>query len=144
VPSIIDELLERRWAREDRIGIGGRSIGGDIVFASILADTRLRVGASIVGSPEWTLPWLASPHRHPQRFFPVALLSQTAELDAYVPAAPVRRFHARLEPSYVSAPERNRYVEYPGVGHFLTPELDQDSRRLLAAWFGRWLSPEGE
>jgi dienelactone hydrolase len=142
VPSIIDELLERGWARPDGIGIAGRSMGGEITFASVLADRRLRAAVTVVGSPEWTLPRLDSPHHHPQRFFPVALLSQAAELDEYVPPAPIRRFHAALEPLYASAPERIRYVEYPGVGHFLTPELDQDSRRLLVGWFQRWLSPQ--
>jgi uncharacterized protein len=144
VPSIVDELLARGWARKDRLGIGGRSMGGDVVFASVLVDSRLGAAASVVGSPKWALPWPDSPHHHPQRFFPVALLSQTAELDEYVPAAPVREFHAELEPSYVRAPERNRYLEYPGVGHFLTPELNEESRRLLVAWFERWLSPHCE
>jgi prolyl oligopeptidase PreP (S9A serine peptidase family) len=35
VPSIVDDLLDRGWAREDRIGIGGRSLGGNVAYASV-------------------------------------------------------------------------------------------------------------
>ena len=31
------------------------------------------------------------------------------------------------------------YVEYQGVGHFLTPELNEENCRRLVAWFERWL-----
>ena len=65
VPSIIDDLLARGWAREDRIGVGGRSLGGNVAYASVLADTRVRAAASVVGSPEWTLPRPHSPCRTP-------------------------------------------------------------------------------
>jgi dipeptidyl aminopeptidase/acylaminoacyl peptidase len=34
---------------------------------------------------------------------------------------------------------RVEYVEYPGVGHFLTPEPNEESCRRLVAWFERWL-----
>ena len=35
--------------------------------------------------------------------------------------------------------EALEYVEYHGVGHFLTPELTEESCRRLVAWFERWL-----
>jgi hypothetical protein len=96
--------------------------------------------ASAAGRWAGTSPPRAhSPHHHPDRFFPVAILSQNAEHDEYVPAGPVRDFHARLGPWYATEPERIEYVEYPGVGHFLTPELNTDSGRRLVAWFERWL-----
>ena len=139
VPSVIDDLLARGWARQDRIGICGRSLGGNVAYAAVLADRRFRAAASIVGSPEWTLPRAHSPHHHPGRFFPAAILSQAAEFDEYVPAGPVRDFHAALEPWYATEPGRIEYVEYPGVGHFLTPELTAESCRRLVAWFQRWL-----
>jgi dienelactone hydrolase len=56
VPSVIDDLIARGWARADRVGIGGRSLGGNISYAAVLADDRVRAAVSIVGSPEWTLP----------------------------------------------------------------------------------------
>jgi hypothetical protein len=56
MPSIIDDLLDRGWARADGVGIGGRSLGGNVSCASVLADRRIRAAASVVGSPDWTLP----------------------------------------------------------------------------------------
>ena len=139
VPSIIDDLLSRDWAREDGVGISGRSLGGNVCYAAVLADTRVRAIAPIVGSPEWTLPRPHSPHHHPDRFFPAAILSQAAEFDEHCPPGPIRAFHAALKPWYTREPDRIRYVEYPGVGHFLTPELDAASCRNMVAWFERWL-----
>jgi uncharacterized protein len=139
VPAVLDDLVARGWARADRTGVCGRSLGGNISYAAVLADRRLCAAVSVVGSPEWTLPRAHSPHRHPDRFFPAAILSQNAEHDEYVPAGPVRDFHARLETWYAREPERIEYVEYPDAGHFLTPELNADSCRRLVAWFERWL-----
>lgn len=139
VQSIIDDLLSRDWAREDGVGVSGRSLGGNVCYAAVLADTRVRAIAPIVGSPEWTLPRPHSPHHHPDRFFPAAILSQAAEFDEHCPPGPIRAFHSALEPWYRQEPDRIRYVEYPGAGHFLTPELDAVSCRNMVAWFERWL-----
>jgi dienelactone hydrolase len=139
VPSIIDDLLARGWARADRVGVGGRSLGGNVAYASVLADSRVRAAVSVVGSPEWTLPRAHSPHHFPDRFFPAAVLSLAAEFDEYVPAGPIRDFHAKLQPWYEREPERSQYLEHPGVGHFLTPELNNESCRQMTAWFQRWL-----
>ncbi|HEX2822026.1 MAG TPA: alpha/beta hydrolase [Streptosporangiaceae bacterium] len=140
VPSIIDDLLARGWAREDQVGIGGRSLGGNVSYAAVLADTRVRAVAPVVGSPEWTLPRAHSPHHHPDRFFPAAVLSQAAEFDEHVPVGPIRDFHAKLAPRYAREPERIQYIEYSGVGHFLTPELNTESCQRMVAWFQRWLT----
>jgi dienelactone hydrolase len=132
------------WAPTGRIGVAGRSLGGNIAFASVLADARVRAAVSVVGSPEWTLPRPHSPHHHPDRFFPAAVLSLAAEFDEHCPPGPIKAFYAALEPRYAAEPARIRYVEYPGVGHFLTPELDEATRREMVAWFQRWLaSPAG-
>lgn len=141
VPSVIDELLARGWARADRIGIGGRSLGGCVCYAAVLADDRIRAAVSIVGSPEWTLPREHSPHHHPDGFFPAAILSLAAEFDEHSPPAHIRAFHAELEPRYAPEPGRISFVEYPAVGHFLTPELNTDARHRTTAWFVRWLGP---
>jgi uncharacterized protein len=139
VPSIIDDLLARGWARKEGVGVSGRSLGGNVCYAAVLADARVRAIAPIVGSPEWTLPRPYSPHHHPDRFFPAAVLSQAAEFDEHCPPGPIRQFHAALEPWYAREPAMIQYVEYPGVGHFLTPELDAQSRTRMVAWFDRWL-----
>jgi uncharacterized protein len=144
VPAIIDDLVARGLAPTGRVGVAGRSLGGNIAFASVLADARVRAAVSVVGSPEWTLPRPHSPHHHPDRFFPAAVLSLAAEFDEHCPPGPIKAFYAVLEPRYAAEPARIRYVEYPGVGHFLTPELDEATRREMVAWFQRWLaSPAG-
>ncbi len=139
VPAIIDDLLARNLARPNAIGVGGRSLGGNVAYAAVLADRRVRAAVSVVGSPEWTLPRQHSPHHCPERFFPAAILSQAAEFDEHSPADQIRAFHARLAPHYAAEPDRAQYVEYPGTGHFLTAELNADSRQRLVAWFTRWL-----
>lgn len=52
VPAILDDLAVRGWAWPDRAGICGRSLGGNISYAAVLADRRLRAAVSVVGSPE--------------------------------------------------------------------------------------------
>jgi dienelactone hydrolase len=140
VPSIIDDLIARGWAGPYRIGIGGRSLGGNISYAAVVADSRIGAMASVVGSPEWTLPRSHSPHHHPDRFFPAAVLSQSAELDEFVPSQPIHDFHDSLTPFYAEEPTRIAYVQYPGVGHFLTAELNTDSQRRVVTWFQKWLA----
>jgi uncharacterized protein len=140
VPSIIDDLAARGLARDGRVGIGGRSLGGNVCYAAVLADPRVVAVAPVVGSPEWTLPRAHSPHHHPGQFFPAAVLTQAAELDEHCPPGPIRAFHARLAPFYLSEPDRIVYVEYPGVGHFLTPPLNHQTSRRMVAWFRRWLA----
>lgn len=139
VPAIIDDLAARGLARADRVGVAGRSLGGNVAYASVLADDRVRAAVSVVGSPEWTLPWPDSPHHHPGRFFPAAVLSLAAEFDEHCPPGPIGTFCAALAPWYAAEPARVRYVEYPGVGHFLTPELDQMTIQEMVSWFQRWL-----
>jgi uncharacterized protein len=140
VPSIIDDLTARDLAGPGGIGIGGRSLGGNVCYAAVLADPRIVAAAPVVGSPEWTLPRAHSPHHHPDRFFPAAVLTQAAEFDEHCPPGPIRAFHARLAPFYRRGPDRIEYVEYPDVGHFLTPELNDETCRRMVAWFRRWLA----
>jgi uncharacterized protein len=140
VPSIIDDLAARGLARDDQVGIAGRSLGGNVCYAAVLADPRVVAAAPVVGSPEWTLPRAHSPHHHPDRFFPAAVLTQAAELDEHCPPGPIRTFHTRLASFYDRQPDRIEYVEYPRVGHFLTPQLNDQTCRRMVAWFQRWLA----
>ncbi|GAA5178962.1 hypothetical protein GCM10023322_07440 [Rugosimonospora acidiphila] len=144
VPVIVDELVALGWAHEGRLGITGRSMGGEVSYAAILKEPRIRAAAPMVGSPQWTLPWPDSPHLHARRFYPVPILSHSAELDESVPAHDIRDFRDRLAPLYAECPERLRYIEYPGVGHLLTPELWQEAYQRVVAWFQRWLGPAGD
>jgi dienelactone hydrolase len=139
VPAVVDELIALGLAREGRLGITGRSMGGEISYAAVLNEPRIRAAAPMVGSPEWTLPWPDSPHRHAERFYPIPILSHSAELDEFVPVRAIRSFRDRLTPLYAGNPERLCYIEYPGVGHFLTTELWDEAYQRVAAWFDRWL-----
>lgn len=139
VPAIVDALVDNGWVTEGRLGITGRSMGGEISFAAVPNEPRIRAAAPMVGSPEWTLPWPDSPHRHTERFYPVPILSHTAELDEHIPASSVRAFRDRLTPLYARSPERLRFVEYAGLGHFLTPTLWPEVYQRVVSWFERWL-----
>ena len=137
--TIVDELLKRGWVLPDRLGIAGISMGGFISYAAVVSETRLLAATPIIGSPEWSLPWPDSPHQHKDRFFPIALLSQTAAEDESVPARFAYTFHEHLTPLYATAPERLRYIEYPGVGHSLSPEVWETSTQKMVEWFQRFL-----
>ena len=113
VPLIIDALIERGWAHKERIGIAGHSFGGYVTYAAIVADKRIQVAASVVGSPEWRLPWPDSPHLQLDAFFPTAVLSQVAGKDTNVLPEFARALHSRLAEYYTQAPERLCYIEYP-------------------------------
>jgi hypothetical protein len=49
-------------------------------------------------------------------------------------------FHDSLALFYAEEPARIQYVQYPGVGHFLTAELNTDSQRRVVMWFQKWLA----
>lgn len=139
VPAVINDLIARRLADPERIGIAGWSMGGFVAYAAVVADPRIRAAVAIVGSPEWRLPWPESPHRAPERFFPTALLSQTAGQDERVPPQAAKLFHKALTPYYASDPERLRYIEYPGIGHDVPDEMADTMRQYMAEWFRRHL-----
>ncbi len=141
VPLILDALIERRWAHAERIGIAGHSFGGFVTYAAVVADRRIQVAASVVGSPEWRLPWPESPHRHLDRFFPVALLSQVGSRDTNVLPEFARALHHQLVPYYAQAPERLRYIEYPNAPHDLAAEDWEQAWNMVATWFITHLPP---
>jgi uncharacterized protein len=127
VPAILDALLHQHWAYPKQIGISGLSFGGFVSYAAVVADKRIRAAAPVVGSPQWKLPWPDSPHLHLDRFYPTALLSQTAGLDTNQPPGAVRAFHQQLAPYYVQAPERLRYIEYPNSPHDLRRQDEEEA-----------------
>ncbi|HYO54587.1 hypothetical protein [Archangium sp.] len=139
VPAVLDALVSL-GADPERLGISGVSQGGFITYRALLLDRRLRAAVALLGSPEWALPLPESPHLHPERFFPVALLSQTAGLDDVVHPRLARSFHERLEPLYAQAPERLRYREFPLSGHMMRPEDWDEAIRDAADWLIRFLS----
>lgn len=142
VPKLVQALIEAGWVQSDKLGLVGVSMGGYIAYAAALQEPRLKAVSVILGSPEWweaelpaELSGVTSPHLHPERFFPTALLSQNAGQDSSVPPHFARQFHQQLVAHYHPAPERQAYCEYPESGHFMR-EADWE-----ACWENnlRWL-----
>ncbi len=140
VPALLDALVAEHGADPARLGIGGASLGGYITYAALVEERRLRAAVPLIASPEWNLPLPASPHQHLERFFPVALFSQTAGRDEVVRSSDTRGFHARLEPFYARAPERLRYREFPESAHMMRAEDWEEATRDAVAWLVRFLS----
>jgi pimeloyl-ACP methyl ester carboxylesterase len=139
VPAILDALAETGLADPERFALFGISMGAHITYGAILAEPRLRAAVALVGSPEWRHP--GSPHRRPQDFFPVALLSITGEKDINVPPASARAFHRALEPHYRGSPERLRYLEIPDAPHLMSAEDWETAMREAVDWLTRFLGP---
>jgi uncharacterized protein len=138
VPALVDELVRRRWAIPGRIGIAGVSLGGFVAYGAAISDRRIAAAVTIAASPRWGAD-PRSPHRHPDRFHPLALLSITASSDALVPPADARALHRDMEPHYASTPERLRYVELPGESHWMSDDAWSRARGEAERWFDRFL-----
>ncbi len=139
IPRLIDTLVESGLARTDRIGLGGISMGGYIAYRAVCLEPRLKVVAPILGSPRWDVVHPDSPHLHPDRFFPTALLSQNASLDEAVPPEAARGFHRDLATLYAEAPERLAYVEHRECGHFMPEPRWIELWDQVLRWFGRFM-----
>jgi uncharacterized protein len=136
VPGILDHLCREGLADEERIGAAGVSMGGMITYGAVTLDRRIRAAVALLGTPEWPRP--ASPHLRPDRFYPTALFSITAERDETVSPDSARAFHAVLEERYRHDPERLRYVELEGSLHMMTLADWDWSIRETAAWLARF------
>jgi uncharacterized protein len=139
VPFLLTTLVERRWAHPGRIGISGFSFGGLVTYGAVVADRRIQAAAPVAASPQWKLPWPDSPHLHLDRFYPTALLSQTAGKDTNQLPSFVRGFHKRLAPYYTQAPERLRYIEYPDSPHEFPEEVREQAWNAVVSWFETFL-----
>ncbi len=138
-PRVVDALLEKGLAHEDRLGVAGWSMGGYVAYRALLEEKRFKAAVTIVASPRWQLPWPDSPHLHPAAFYPVALLSQVGSHDEVVPPAGARAFHEALEPYYAEQPERLEFVEYPGMGHHPSAAEAAEIQVRTVAWFEKHL-----
>lgn len=138
VPALLDELVRRGWAIPGRIGIAGVSLGGFVAYRAAIADRRLVAAVTIAASPRWGAD-PRSPHRHPERFHPLALLSITGGGDTLVRSADARELHRALAPRYAATPERLRYLELPGEPHWMSAEAWTLARAEAERWFGRFL-----
>jgi len=138
LPSVLEALDQRGWTRPGRLGAFGFSMGGFILFGAMSSHCAFDAAATVVASPRW-LHVPESPHERLDRFFPTPLLLQTAELDTTVPPSDARDLHQALMRRYASAPERLRYVEYPGEHHMLSEPAWRLSWAEVLDWFERFL-----
>jgi dipeptidyl aminopeptidase/acylaminoacyl peptidase len=140
VPGVIDELESKGLVHPGRLGIAGISMGGFIVYGSVYQDRRIAAAVSLIASGMWKNHGEPhSPHQFPERFFPVALLSQTAGEDTVVPAERAREFHKILQPYYQRDPERLSYVEFPEVGHVMPDREWRQAVGNMVNWFEKFL-----
>lgn len=80
-------------------------MGAFVTYAAVVADPRIQAAAAVSGSLCWKLSWSDSPHLHLDRFFPTALLSQTAANDTQVFPDGARELHTSLASYYAQASE---------------------------------------
>jgi dienelactone hydrolase len=139
LPGVISDLTSRGLARPGGLGAVGTSMGGAVLFGAMTAGCDFAAVATIVASPRW-LHCEDSPHQRLERFYPTALLIQTAGVDTTVPPADVRALHAALVSRYAPAPERLRYIEYAGEEHMLPADgAGARARAEVTDWLDRFV-----
>jgi pimeloyl-ACP methyl ester carboxylesterase len=156
LPSIIDELMARfALPATTPVGVCGWSIGGLAAFLAALDEPRITVlaGFAIPGGGVHHLrlrerskdpdesTWLARLDLlgRASELAPTPALLMHGDDDDWVDAASSRTLHAALASAYVAAPDRLRYVEYPGVAHDPCA-CAAEPRRRIAADIGAWLA----
>ena len=138
IPALLDSLEARGLSDGRRVGICGVSMGGAIAFGALAREGRLVAGVTLVSTPVWgSRP--DSPHLIPERFYPKALLVQTAGADQTVPPARIRAFVEVLRPYYQAAPERLAYLEYPGVDHLMPARIWGQMIDQAVEWLKRFV-----
>ena len=139
IPSLIDAYLQAGIIHPEKIGLMGVSMGGYIAYQAALKDKRIKAVTPILGSPHWHADYSNSPRRHPEHFFPTAILSQNAGLDLSVPPEAARKFHQVLQQYYATAPERQQYIEYPDSEHFMREADWHICWEQALAWLERFI-----
>ena len=136
---VIDSLALKSLIDVTKIGVTGISMGGYITYSALLAEPRIKAAVSILGSPKWKIESPGNPYYHPDKIFPRALLSQNAGLDKSVPAHYAREFHIALKGYYTQSPDRQKYMEYPESGHFMTESDWNICWQKSIEWFETYL-----
>jgi len=164
VSLIIDMLPARLGIATDRVGMSGVSMGGHATLLAMTMDSRIQVGAPIIGGGDYrhlmelragengcplenfatyfsdSLQKVVAkydPIHHPKRFTNRPLLMTNGEADNLVQIACNERFEAAVRPYYTNV-ERLRLSRYPGVGHAVPSEMWDEAK----AWLKRWLLDE--
>lgn len=140
VPLMIDWAI-RELGVNDRVGMGGTSMGGDISIAAAAVDHRIRVVSAVVATPDWMRPGSFEPPGEPDaaaradydRRNPLTHLDayrhrpylafQCGADDRQVPPDGAQRFVAALKPLYGPHADRLQVNLQPGKAHGFTPEM---------------------
>jgi uncharacterized protein len=152
VPAVIDWAIAK-LAVAPVVGVGGKSMGGDIAVAAAGVDQRISVVAACIATPDWLKPGsiynLSAPNRKIQaqyeRYNPLtnlnhyqhhpAITLQCGAEDVMVPPDGATRFVEKLSSRYQSSSEKLEVVLEQGVGHELTETMWRNSLN----WFRRFL-----
>jgi dienelactone hydrolase len=141
LPAVVDALARLGWSRPGRLGTCGISMGGFILFGlfgAVGARCPIDAVATLIASPRWRHV-SPSPHERPERYFPTPLLMLTGGADLTAAPDDARALHEDLRPRYAAAPERLRYVEYPGEGHMFSEAAWHQAWDEVLTWFARFL-----
>ena len=157
---LIDCLPARLGTATDRVGVTGVSLGGHVTQLVMVLDSRVSVGASLIGSGDYRrlMELRAARHGIPaeqfstfyppaldtlvQRYDPInraecfadrPLLLLNGASDDLVQVECNRRFEAAIRP-YYSHPDRLRMTVYPNVGHETPPEMWSEAKEWLVKW----------
>ena len=139
LPALVDALVAEGLSDETRVGMVGLSMGGYIAYAAVGLEPRISAITAITGTPEWERPRPTSPHLRPEVYFPVAVLSQSAEMDEIVDADAAARLHSALAPFYSEEPDLLKRIVYPGSGHVLSPAHARQAWMEAVEWCVRWI-----
>ncbi|MCW5942742.1 MAG: alpha/beta fold hydrolase [Fimbriimonadaceae bacterium] len=130
----------------ERAGIFGISMGGFIAYRMASEDPRIVVACPVISQPfSYWSDLVDEPDRsriaarcafrNPDRLSRCALLMQNGEDDEVLPIGQTRALVEALRP--MVAPDRLRFIAYPGVGHEVTPAMVDEA----VTWFEKHLPP---
>lgn len=158
---LLDFLPAQFGVCTDRVGLSGISLGGTTTLLAMGLDTRIQVGAPMLGScnfrglytfddpalnvPYGGRPWHENPALdsltrkydpifRPEAFADRPLLLQTGAVDTVVSPALCAGFYQRALPFYTQ-PDRLVFTNHPDTGHGVSEPMWAATR----AWFRRWL-----
>lgn len=152
VPVIIDWAIHTLDVSPS-VGIGGKSMGGDIAVTAAGLEPRISVVAACIATADWLKPGSIYQLNAPnpviqaqyERYNPLtnleryrrcpAITFQCSAADPIVPADGALRFARALEGAYATCPEKLEVVIEDGVEHQLTETMWRNALR----WFAKYL-----
>jgi dienelactone hydrolase len=152
IPALIDWAIAELGVAP-QVGIGGKSMGGDIAVAAAGLDKRITAVAACIATPDWLKPGsmyeLSAPNAFIQAQYdqhnPLtnltryqhcpAILFQCGAADLMVPADGAWRFAQALAETYQNCPDKLEVMLEEGIEH----ELTETMWRNALHWFARFL-----